>query len=53
MASLAAALVVSVPACQVKDGYVAYQIHIAKGETSWFVRRRYQDFEKLHTVIKR
>ena len=26
------ALTVSVPACQVKDSYVTYQIHITKGE---------------------
>lgn len=29
------------------------QVNVTKGELAWTVYRRYQDFEKLHTTVKR
>lgn len=43
---------ISVPGYEVR-GHVTYTISVKKGETSWMVRRRYQDFVELNNAIRR
>lgn len=46
-------LTVTIPGCQVGEQFVTYTLMVSKGESAWTVRRRYQDFVKLHTAIRK
>ena len=46
-------LVVTVPSSTTHEKHVSYSISVRKGDTAWAVRRRYQDFEKLHAAVRR
>jgi hypothetical protein len=46
-------LEVSIPGCQVGEAFVTFTIVVTKGESSWTVRRRYQDFVKLHAALRK
>lgn len=45
-------LVITIPAVQVTAKYALFQIFVTRGEQVWSVRRRYQDFSKLHSAMK-
>lgn len=47
------ALSVSIPGCQVGDSFVTFTVVVSKNDASWTVRRRYQDFVKLHTAVRK
>ena len=53
MTTISPPLTVTIPGCQVGEQFVTYTIMVSKGESTWTVRRRYQDFVKLHTAIKK
>ena len=42
---------VSIPACQVGAEFVTFGVLVERGEAAWTVRRRYNDFGKLHAAV--
>ena len=44
---------VCVPSAKVGDTHVTYAVSISKGNLSWSVTRRFNDFERLHTSVRR
>lgn len=47
-----ATLSVAIPAVQVA-AFVTFQVFVTRNDVVWSVRRRYQDFARLHGVLKR
>ena len=48
------ALSVSIPGVQVVgDTHAVFVLSISRGPSSWSVKRRFADFEKLHAAVKR
>ena len=52
MAAADAQLSIAIPAVQVTE-FVSFQIFVTRNDSGWSVRRRYQDFVRLHGAMKK
>jgi hypothetical protein len=51
--SLSPKLTCQIPFVQVGDSHVTFSILSTKGEATWQVKRRFNDFIKLQTAVKK
>jgi len=51
--SLPSTLSVQIPFVQVGESHVTFSILSSKGEATWQVKRRFNDFIKLHTAVRK
>ena len=51
--SVSPKLTCQIPFVQVGDSHVTFSILSTKGESTWQVKRRFNDFLKLQTAVKK